>query len=69
MDCCLIVYHLWNLLLPYVQDMGQEDQKNARQWFAKLSVDIDKILEIIRVILKLSSGKILMREKRDGDYS
>uniref|UniRef100_A0A673H1M6 Cyclin-C n=1 Tax=Sinocyclocheilus rhinocerous TaxID=307959 RepID=A0A673H1M6_9TELE len=28
-------------------------QKDARQWFAELSVDMDKILEIIRVILKL----------------
>ena len=28
-------------------------QKDARQWFAKLSVDMEKILEIIRVILKL----------------
>ena len=64
MDCCLIVYHLYRPLLPYMQDMGQEDQKDARQWFAKLSVDMEKILEIIRVILKLSSGKILMREKR-----
>ncbi|EGV98796.1 Cyclin-C [Cricetulus griseus] len=28
-------------------------QKDARQWFAELSVDMEKILEIIRVILKL----------------
>jgi cyclin C len=26
--------------------------KDARQWFAELSVDMEKILEIIRVILK-----------------
>ncbi|KAB0373302.1 hypothetical protein FD755_014961 [Muntiacus reevesi] len=28
-------------------------QKDARQWFTELSVDMEKILEIIRVILKL----------------
>ncbi|KAG7275622.1 hypothetical protein CRUP_021949 [Coryphaenoides rupestris] len=55
MDCCLIVYHPYRPLLQYVQDMGQEDMllPLAWQWFAELSVDMDKILEIIRVILKL----------------
>ncbi|TRY90843.1 hypothetical protein DNTS_020869 [Danionella cerebrum] len=59
MDCCLIVYHPYRPLLQYVQDMAclhvacVVQQKDARQWFAELSVDMEKILEIIRVILKL----------------
>ncbi|KAF3849747.1 hypothetical protein F7725_019466 [Dissostichus mawsoni] len=68
MDCCLIVYHPYRPLLqtdlcllypPFMIALAclhvacVVQQKDARQWFAELSVDMDKILEIIRVILKL----------------
>ncbi|WAR27618.1 CCNC-like protein, partial [Mya arenaria] len=64
MDCCLVVYHPYRPLVQYVTDISSTDdtalhiacviqQKDLKQWFAELSVDMDKILEITRQILHL----------------
>uniref|UniRef100_A0A2K5RW59 Cyclin-like domain-containing protein n=1 Tax=Cebus imitator TaxID=2715852 RepID=A0A2K5RW59_CEBIM len=52
MDLCLL-YPLFMIALACLRVACVVQQKDARQWFAELPVDIEKILEIIRVILKL----------------
>ncbi|KAM8832467.1 cyclin-C isoform 1-T1 [Spinachia spinachia] len=51
-DLCLL-YPPFMIALACLHVACVVQQKDARQWFAELSVDMDKILEIIRVILKL----------------
>uniref|UniRef100_A0A8C6DA55 Cyclin-like domain-containing protein n=1 Tax=Moschus moschiferus TaxID=68415 RepID=A0A8C6DA55_MOSMO len=52
MDLCLL-YPPFMIALACLHVACVVQQKDTRQWFAELSVDIEKILEIIRVILKL----------------
>ncbi|KAM9196653.1 cyclin-C isoform 3-T3 [Mergus octosetaceus] len=51
-DLCLL-YPPFMIALACLHVACVVQQKDARQWFAELSVDMEKILEIIRVILKL----------------
>uniref|UniRef100_A0A8D3BXZ8 Cyclin C n=1 Tax=Scophthalmus maximus TaxID=52904 RepID=A0A8D3BXZ8_SCOMX len=51
-DLCLL-YPPFMIALACLHVACVVQQKDARQWFSELSVDMDKILEIIRVILKL----------------
>ncbi|XP_062896950.1 cyclin-C isoform X4 [Mobula hypostoma] len=51
-DLCLM-YPPFMIALACLHVACVVQQKDARQWFAELSVDMEKILEIIRVILKL----------------
>ncbi|KAJ6634825.1 Small G protein signaling modulator 3 like, partial [Pseudolycoriella hygida] len=69
LDCCLIVYQPYRLLLPIIQDIGHEDQllpltwriindslrtdKDVKSWFAEINVNIKKIQEISKTILGL----------------
>ncbi|KAL4630595.1 cyclin-C [Arapaima gigas] len=50
-QCCVVIVFIVPPACLHVACVVQ--QKDARQWFAELSVDMEKILEIIRVILKL----------------
>uniref|UniRef100_A0A2K6SN88 Cyclin-C n=1 Tax=Saimiri boliviensis boliviensis TaxID=39432 RepID=A0A2K6SN88_SAIBB len=64
MDLCLL-YPPLMIALACLHIACVVQQKDARQWFAELYVDIEKILKIIRVILKLYEQRKNFDERKE----
>ena len=63
-DLCLL-YPPFMIALACLHVACVVQQNDARQWFAELSVDMEKILEIIRVILKLYEQWKIFDERKE----
>ena len=63
-DLCLL-YPPFMIALACLHVVCVVQQNDARQWFAELSVDMEKILEIIRVILKLYEQWKIFDERKE----
>ena len=64
MDLCLL-YPPFMIALACLHVACVVQQNDAKHWFAELSVDMEKILEIIRVILKLYEQWKIFDERKE----